>query len=56
MAIVNFTNQKQTKRTSANTQIFKGFSTQGREFKDPKLYDIELVKQGSTQSFQHSQR
>ena len=45
MAIVNFTNQKQTKKTSVNTQIFKGFSTQGREFKDPKLYDVELVKQ-----------
>ena len=45
MAVVNFSDSKSTKQTSVNTQIFKGFSTQGREFKDPKLYDVELVKQ-----------
>ena len=45
MAVVNFSDSKTTKQTSVNTQIFKGFSTQGREFKDPKLYDVELVKQ-----------
>ena len=45
MAVVNFADQKRTKQTSLNTQIFKGFSTQGREFKDAKLYDVELVKQ-----------
>ena len=45
MAVVNFSDQKRTKQTSVNSQIFKGFSTQGREFKDPKLYDVELVKQ-----------
>tara|TARA_B100001057_G_scaffold230596_1_gene230878 strand:- start:51 stop:515 length:465 start_codon:yes stop_codon:yes gene_type:complete len=45
MAVVNFSDSKNTKQTSVNSQIFKGFSTQGREFKDPKLYDVELVKQ-----------
>ena len=44
MAVVNFSDSKNTKQTSVNSQIFKGFSTQGREFKDPKLYDVELVK------------
>jgi phage baseplate assembly protein W len=33
------------KNTSARTQLFKGFSTQGNNFKDTKLYDFELVKQ-----------
>ena len=45
MAIVTYKDQKRTKRTSQSSQVFKGFSTQGREFLDPKLYDIELVKQ-----------
>ena len=45
MAIVNFKDQKTTTRTSQQTQLFKGFSTQGREFQDAKLYDVELVKQ-----------
>ena len=45
MAVVNFSDSKNTKQTSVNSQIFKGVSTQGREFKDPKLYDVELVKQ-----------
>ena len=45
MAIVNFKDQKRTTRTSQQTQLFKGFSTQGREFQDAKLYDVELVKQ-----------
>jgi len=48
MAIVNFqTAQKEstTIQNSNGSQIFKGFSTQQGEFADPKLYDIELVKQ-----------
>jgi len=48
MAIVNFqTSQKEstTIQNSNGSQIFKGFSTQQGEFADPKLYDIELVKQ-----------
>ena len=44
MAIVTYKDSKQTTR-SQKTQVFSGFSTQGREFQDPKLYDIELVKQ-----------
>ena len=44
MAVVSYKDQKRTKVTQ-KTQVFSGFSTQGREFKDPKLYDIELVKQ-----------
>jgi phage baseplate assembly protein W len=45
MAIVNYKAQKQTQNTTPSSQVFKGFSTQGREFKSPELYDIELVKQ-----------
>jgi len=45
MAVVTYKDQKRTKRTSQSSQVFKGFSTQGREFLDPKLYDVELVKQ-----------
>ena len=46
MATVTYTSKSTTtKQTGARSQIFKGFSTQGRAFKDPKLYDIELVKQ-----------
>lgn len=44
MAIVSFKDSKQTTRSQKN-QVFSGFSTQGRTFQDPKLYDIELVKQ-----------
>ena len=44
MAVVTYKDQKNTK-VIQKTQVFSGFSTQGREFKDPKLYDIELVKQ-----------
>jgi len=45
MAVVTYKDQKRTKRTSQSSQVFKGFSTQGREFLDRKLYDVELVKQ-----------
>lgn len=46
MAIVNYkTSQLKDPKTQGNAQVFKGFSTQGRDFEDPKLYDIELVKQ-----------
>lgn len=44
MAIVTYKDSKQTTRSQKN-QVFSGFSTQGRTFQDPKLYDIELVKQ-----------
>src|SRR6056300_1664971 len=44
MAIVSFKDSKRTTRTPKN-QVFSGFSTQGRTFQDPKLYDVELVKQ-----------
>ena len=44
MTIVSFKDQKRTTRSQKN-QVFSGFSTQGRTFQDPKLYDIELVKQ-----------
>lgn len=46
MAIVTYQNSK--KKSNANTknsQIFKGFSTQGKTFSDTKIYDIELIKQ-----------
>ena len=44
MAVVSYKDSKRTKVTQ-KTQVFSGFSTQGRTFKNPKLYDIELVKQ-----------
>ena len=46
MATVTYTSKSTVDTTTqSRSQIFKGFSTQGREFQDPKLYDIELVKQ-----------
>ena len=45
MAVVTFKDAKRTTQQVQQNQIFNGFSTIGREFKDPKLYDIELVKQ-----------
>ena len=46
MAIVTYTSKpSQTPTAESNSQVFKGFSTQGRTFEDSKLYDIELVKQ-----------
>ena len=46
MATVTYKSKSTTsKNTGGRSQIFRGFSTQGRNFKDPKLYDIELVKQ-----------
>lgn len=46
MAIVTYQTSKKTdKPNTKNSQIFKGFSTQGKTFSDTKLYDIELIKQ-----------
>ena len=45
MAVVSYKDNKRTTKTTQASQVFKGFSTQGREFLDSKLYDIELVKQ-----------
>ena len=45
MAVVTYKNQKATPQKTPNAQVYSGFSTQGREFKNPKLYDVELVKQ-----------
>lgn len=45
MAVVTYRNQKTSPKKTSNSQVYSGFSTQGREFKTPKLYDIELVKQ-----------
>ena len=45
MAVVSYKDNKRTTQTTQASQVFKGFSTQGREFLDSKLYDIELVKQ-----------
>ena len=44
MAVITYKDQKIRTKTVRN-QIYSGFSTQGRTFKDSKLYDIELVKQ-----------
>jgi len=46
MAIVTYQNSKKTSNNNVkNSQIFKGFSTQGKTFSDSKIYDIELIKQ-----------
>lgn len=45
MAVVTYKNQKASPQKTANSQVYSGFSTQGREFQNPKLYDVELVKQ-----------
>lgn len=46
MAIVTYTSRSTVAQDpQRRSQLFKGFSTQGRTFQDPKLYDIELVKQ-----------
>ena len=46
MATVTYTSKSTVAQdTQRRSQLFKGFSTQGRTFQDPKLYDIELVKQ-----------
>jgi phage baseplate assembly protein W len=45
MAVVSYKDKERTTQTTQASQVFKGFSTQGREFLDSKLYDIELVKQ-----------
>ena len=44
MALVTYKDKK-TPGKKLRSQVFSGFSTQGRTFKDSKLYDIELVKQ-----------
>ena len=51
MAVVTFKDTKRTTQQVQQNQIFNGFSTIGREFKDPKLYDIELVKQDLLNNF-----
>ena len=46
MATVTYTSRSTVAQDpQRRSQLFKGFSTQGRTFQDPKLYDIELVKQ-----------
>lgn len=46
MATVTYTSKSTVNQDpQRRSQLFKGFSTQGRTFQDPKLYDIELVKQ-----------
>lgn len=46
MATVTYTSKSTVAQDpQRRSQLFKGFSTQGRTFQDPKLYDIELVKQ-----------
>ena len=44
MALVTYKDKK-TSGKKLRSQVFSGFSTRGRDFKDPKVYDIELVKQ-----------
>ena len=44
MALVTYKDKK-TSGKKLRSQVFSGFSTQGRDFKDPKVYDLELVKQ-----------
>ena len=44
MALVTYKDKK-TSGKKLRSQVFSGFSTQGRDFQDPKMYDIELVKQ-----------
>jgi len=45
MAVKNFNDVNSTQEGIANTRLFRGHSSVGREFADSKLYDIELVKQ-----------
>ena len=45
MAVKNFNDVNPTKEGVANTRLFRGHSSVGRDFADSKLYDIELVKQ-----------
>jgi len=45
MAVKNFSDVNATKEGVANTRLFRGHSSVGRDFADSKLYDIELVKQ-----------
>ena len=45
MAVKNFNDVNATKEGVANTRLFRGHSSVGRDFADSKLYDIELVKQ-----------
>ena len=45
MAVKNFNDVNPTKEGVANTRLFRGHSSVGRDFTDSKLYDIELVKQ-----------
>ncbi len=45
MAVKNFNDVNSTKQGVANTRLFRGHSSVGRDFADSKLYDIELVKQ-----------
>ena len=44
MALVTYKDKK-TSGKKLRSQVFSGFSTQGRDFQDSKMYDIELVKQ-----------
>ena len=45
MAVKNFSDVNATQEGVANTRLFRGHSSVGRDFADSKLYDIELVKQ-----------
>ena len=45
MAVKNFNEVNPTQQGVANTRLFRGHSSVGRDFADSKLYDIELVKQ-----------
>ena len=46
MAKVTYSNQQRTVQSNnqRRTQLFKGFSTVGRDFEDVALYDYELVR------------
>ena len=45
MAVKNFNEVNPTQQGVANTRLFRGHSSVGRDFADSKLYDIQLVKQ-----------